>query len=239
MQAAILIILFLFILFFLLISFIIFKNNIKKLKDDNLVLRKKNEELTNTNLILQENLSFSNIKLQNIYEELGDNINKNIENINSSHNLVFHQYSEFLIRLKDEIERKKRYSFLSFCVLQVSIDFFDEYIKIYGNGIDSFLNDFKLDILNTIRNIDFFSESKTKNTIYGLLPITELDGAAILAKRMQALSKEISVDKIVTLTISIIQPEENFDISDILKNLRNMSESSESSGGNIIKLENI
>jgi len=242
MQLIIFISLLICILFFCIISFIIFKKKLISILENNVFLLEKNEELLHSNSILKEKLSFLNIKLESIYEELE---NKNIlpaslkSDFNLEKILTLHHYPEFIIRLKDEIERKRRYSFFSFSIMRISVDFFDEYIKVYGNGIDSFLEEFKLNILNSIRKIDFFCESKDKNVIYGLLPMTELDGAVVLAKRIQNLSHDISLNKIVTLTISIVQIDNNFDITSLLKNLKKLSVLGENSGGNIIKVKKL
>lgn len=230
----------------LILFFIIFLQNkkIKSLSNLNFDLIEKNEELLNNNQFLKEKIDFLDFKFQSVYNEINNEKNPASKiDINqdqrTNKTFILNLYSDFILKLKDEIERKKRYSFFSFTVLRISVDFFSEYSSSYGLVVEDFINDLKINIPEIIRKIDFFAESKSKEVIFALLPMTELDGAVILAKRIQDLAKDLSINKLITLTISICQPEECMDITQLIKTLIELSASGEESGGNIIKVKKI
>lgn len=246
MQFTFFIILALFFIIVCVLFFIIvfLRRKIDILINEKISLIEKNEELLDNNQFLKDKVDFLDLKFQNIYDNIKENetefseFNKN-QIFDSNNSFILNLYSDFILKLKDEIERKKRYSFFSFTVLRISVDFFSEYSASYGNLVNDFIQDLKTNIPDVIRKIDYFAESKNKEVVFALIPMTELDGASILAKRIQELAENLSKEKVITLTISVCQPEKCYDISQIMKTLIDLSAEGEASGGNTIKVKKI
>ncbi|OQY07677.1 MAG: hypothetical protein B6I28_05425 [Fusobacteriia bacterium 4572_132] len=199
---------------------------------DNFKLKKKLNFFYNEKCELINN----NIELKEKLEELEEEIN--IFSMKRKEFTKLNNNSEFTIRVAEELERKKRYEKSIFSILTINIDFFEEYEKLYKN-IEEIKRKLVKKIAKRIRKIDFLGEGDKKGRLQLLLPLTNLDGSLILAKRLQEEVKRMDNELMITISIIIteIRKEKDIDIDKIFLNIENKSKESLSNGGNTIVIE--
>lgn len=233
------------VLLFLLGSliFVIFKlkRRIVLLKEERIFLVEEKEELEkefdkkrNENTFLSNSIE----KLYGLVDRKSEIDKKTVENLEAltRDRVKIHSTMELLNRIGEEMIRKERYPFLKFSIMEISVDFYKEYKKLYGFD-NNVMEDLMFRIENRIRKIDFLSLGKQENRLYLLLPLTDLAGASILAERIQELAINLDKKNIVTLTISICEIDEEKDSDKIFYYLDSLIELGEKSGGNQIKVK--
>lgn len=220
------------------------KLRIEKLKNSELISNNQNYNDENEKFI--EEISYLNELMDKMYQIL-----KNVPSLNpeildkfkryKEKRPTLHMYKDFLKRFEEELERKRRYGVFKFSIMEISLDFYDEYLKLYGNKINEANSKLRNLIFKNLRKIDYLSKGKKDDRLYVLLPMTDLNGSTVVGKRIQDLVKKIgdSEKSIITLTISVCEVEEEIDIRNVITKLDLMRKESIESGGNIIKVEKI
>ncbi len=207
------------IIFILIIKII---NSIKLKKEINLISKNRSELIND------------NIKLKEKIEELEEEITLSLEERKGSQNINYH--SEFILKVIEELERKKRYEKSIFSILTINIDFFEEYKKLYKN-IEQIKGKLEKEIIERIRKIDFIGEGSKEESLQILLPFTNIKGSLILAKRLQNEVKKIKSDVIITLSIIITEIADENDVNKIFSKIEKKSKELLNNGGNTIVVE--
>lgn len=153
----------------------------------------------------------------------------------------FHDYIEFEKRVNEEIERKRRYEFVKFSILSVALDFFDEYKKMNKENLREKIREAQEVLTNSIRKIDFLSESRKEGVFYILLPMTDLVEAIVLSERIHQTFKEVQKDNknIFTMTAAICEVEKALSFMEIEDRLNKLVKEGMQKGGNETKVDRI
>ena len=233
------------LLLFLMLAliFLVFKLKIKisRMNEEVMLLvegkedvEKEFEKKRNENIFLINNVE----KLYELVEKKSGIDQKTVKDLEmlSRDRIDIFSTIELSNRVVEEMIRKDRYPFLKFSIMEISLDFYNEYKKIYGFN-NTILEELIFRIENRIRKIDFLSYGKSVNRLYLLLPLTDLAGAVILAERIQEFATNLDKKNIVTLTISVCEIEEEKDVERIFSYLESLIELGEKSGGNSIKVK--
>lgn len=207
------------------------------------ILEEKNELLEEINKLKVENTSISEsiavmydvLKNSNaVSKELFEKIKERVKA-----KTVIHEYGEFLMRISEEIERKKRYEFFKFSIMEVSLDFYDEYKELYGEETENFVEKIRDIILNTIRKVDYFSKGDRSDKMYIMLPVTDISGGIILGNRLQQIVGQLTEESIVTITVSVCEVEKAENVEIVMAEIERLRIEAIESGGNTIKVSKI
>lgn len=214
----------------------------KEEKEKNLSLIKEKEELLNEKESLKEEYLVLTENIEQMYRLIKEipNVGEEfIEKLKQNNNtfMLNHSYTEFISRIEEELERKKRYDFVYFSIMKIRIDFYDEYVKLYGDEVSQIDKAIKEKLSSGLRKIDYVADGKNKDSLYVLLPMTELNGASILGNRIRDMARELSNERIITLTIAICEIEKEENMENIFEILDVLDEEGSKSGGNVIKVE--
>lgn len=218
---------------------------LKKLEIENIRLIEEKEDLNSEVVKLQdENRNFSEnisvmydmLKSQSTVDgAMLDKIKDNLKRKN-----VSHYYEEFIKRAEEELDRTRRYDFFKFSIMEVSIDFYEEYKDLYGEKVDEFIDKVKDVVLGTIRKVDYFAMGRKLDKMYVLLPMTDGSGGIVLATRLQQIIEGNSTDKeISTVTIAICEAQKAETVEILIKELERIRKEAVESGGNAIKVSKI
>lgn len=222
------------------IMFILNQNStLNNERDRNLELIEKNENLKEENDKVKTELNYFNKSIENMYEilETTPNIDKRIlKQFKEKEDIGIKPFQELLQRLNEELERKKRYDFLKFTVLEVNIDYLEKHKELYGDKVEEIYIKLKNRIVDSIRMIDFMSYGKEYNKFYLLLPMTEINGSIVLAQRIQTMMEDMSAELSLSLTISICEVSDIDSADDVMTKLHELCKDGLESGGNIIKI---
>lgn len=195
-------------------------------------LKEKNEEL-------KKELEFADSTNEEMYGILKEE-NGNVKAATSNNS-----YEEFYLKVCDEIERKKRHDVLKFAVMGIFVDFYNEYLDMYGEEAIAKIRNLVIENAGkNLRTIDCLARAKEFDGVLLLLPLTSTDGAVVVANRIQNRMKghEVEADgrKIMTtLTIAICEVEKNGDFNTIESMISKMKKDGKDKGGNTIVVEKI
>lgn len=207
------------------------------------ILEEKNELLEEINKLKVENTSISEsiavmydvLKNSNaVSKELFEKIKERVKA-----KTVIHEYGEFLMRISEEIERKKRYEFFKFSIMEVSLDFYDEYKELYGEKTEEFVEKIRDIVINTIRKVDYFSKGDRSDKMYIMLPVTDISGGIILGNRLQQIIGQLTEESIVTITVSVCEVEKAENVETVMAEIERLRIEAIESGGNTIKVSKI
>ena len=218
---------------------------IKKLEIENIRVIEEKEDINSEVIRLQEENRGLSENISVMYDMLKSNSTgdeKALEKIkdNLKRKNVSHYYEEFLKRAAEELDRTRRYDFFKFSIMEVSIDFYEEYKDLYGEKVDEFIDKVKDVVLGTIRKVDFFAMGRKLDKMYVLLPMTDGSGGIVLATRLQQIIEGNSTDKeISTVTIAICEAQKAETVEILIKELERIRKEAVESGGNAIKVSKI
>lgn len=218
---------------------------LKKIEIENIKLIEEKEDLNSEVVSLQnENRGFSeNIAM--LYDMIKNNPavdNGILENLkeNLKRKNVSHYYEEFILRVEEELDRTRRYNFFKFSVMEISVDFYDEYKELYGEKIDDFVDKVRDIMLGTIRKVDYFAMGRKFDKMYILLPMTDCSGGIVLGTRLQHLLEGNTEEKeIATVTIAVCEIAKADSVDTVMKELERIRKEAVESGGNAIKVSKI
>lgn len=214
------------------------KEQIEEMGDKILQYVGKLDELSEKNEDMKKELEFADSTNEGMYTILKEEEPEKDQAGNKS-------FEAFYEKVNDEIERKKRHDILKFAVLGIFIDFYAEYKDMYGE--EAILNIRKI-VMETagknLRKIDFMAKAKECDGVMLLLPLTSIDGAVVVAKRVQNRLKEQEIEVegkkiITTLTIAVCEVEKNGDFKTIESIISKLKKDGKESGGNTIVVEKI
>ncbi len=200
-------------------------------------LQEEINKLKVENTAISENIAVMYDVLKNsnaVSKELFEKIKESVKN-----KTVIHEYGEFLLRISEELERKKRYEFFKFSIMEVSLDFYDEYKELYGEKTEEFVEKIRDIVINTIRKVDYFSKGDRSDKMYIMLPVTDISGGIILGNRLQQIVGHISEESVVTVTISVCEIEKAMSSEEIMAEIERLRIEAIESGGNTIKVSKI
>ncbi|BDU49552.1 diguanylate cyclase domain-containing protein [Haliovirga abyssi] len=201
---------------------LLFIRSQKKIKYEKMILEDENESLKTDNEDIKEQLK----KGRKINMELYSEIN------NESNNLEIENAKLFYKNLESELYRKGRNSAFIFSVIIVSIDYYEEYKKLYTEKVEEFKNRLETDLNYGRRKIDILSRGKKDDSWILLLPMTDKDGAAVVIDRIKNISKKYSDNPVISLTIVALEVENCEDVNEIFFNLEERVKKLQNSGGN-------
>lgn len=218
---------------------------IKKLEIENIRVIEEKEDINSEVIRLQEENRGLSENISVMYDMLKSNSTgdeKALEKIkdNLKRKNVSHYYEEFLKRAAEELDRTRRYDFFKFSIMEISVDFYEEYKDLYGEKVDEFIDKVKDVVLGTIRKVDFFAMGRKLDKMYVLLPMTDGSGGIVLATRLQQIIEGNSTDKeISTVTIAICEAQKAETVEILIKELERIRKEAVESGGNAIKVSKI
>lgn len=207
------------------------------------ILEEKDELLEEINKLKVENTAISEsiavmydvLKNSNaVSKELFEKIKERVKT-----KTVMHEYGEFLLRISEELERKKRYEFFKFSIMEVSLDFYDEYKELYGEKTEDFVEKIRDIVINTIRKVDYFSKGDRSDKMYIMLPVTDISGGIILGNRLQQIVGQITEESVVTVTVSVCEVEKAENVEAVMAEIERLRIEAIESGGNTIKVSKI
>lgn len=235
---------FILIILLILIVFSFLINNLKiklnKEKDKNSLESNEKNIIVEENQKLKEEIKYMISKIEEVYESI-----KNVEGINldlfreikeydERINLIY-TYKEFIKRFEEERERKSRNNIFKFVVMQFSLDFYEELSRVYQEKISDINKKIKANLKSSLRRIDFVGESRNKESVYILLPMTDLNGASIVAARIQTSLDMIDLEQTLTSTVIMTEVSIELDIKELMIEMESARQEALKNGGNIVK----
>lgn len=218
---------------------------IKKLEIENIRVIEEKEDINSEVIRLQEENRGLSENISVMYDMLKSNSTgdeKALEKIkdNLKRKNVSHYYEEFLKRAAEELDRTRRYDFFKFSIMEISVDFYEEYKDLYGEKTEEFIDKVKEIVLGTIRKVDFFAMGRKMDKMYVLLPMTDGSGGIVLGNRLQQMIESKSSEKeITTVTIAICEAQKAETVEILIKELERIRKEAVESGGNAIKVSKI
>lgn len=208
------------------------------------VLFEEKEELALKNSKYLKEINKMNSDIEELYKVFESNPNI-INKTNTIKNEISNKFdslvhSAFITKLEEELERKRRFPFIKFTVMDISLDFYDEYKSAYGDKVSKLITEINQKIQKHIRKIDILSKGKSEESIFLLLPMTDLRGAVVLAERIQDAVAKIDINiGAISLSISICEIENSAKPNVILGTLEQNKKLAIENGGNDIRVEKI
>lgn len=193
-------------------------------------LKVENTAISESIAVMYDVLKNSNAVSQEIFEKIKERVKTKT---------VMHEYGEFLLRISEELERKKRYEFFKFSIMEVSLDFYDEYKELYGEKTEEFVEKIRDIVINTIRKVDYFSKGDRSDKMYIMLPVTDISGGIILGNRLQQIVGQITEESVVTVTVSVCEVEKAENVEAVMAEIERLRIEAIESGGNTIKVSKI
>lgn len=193
-------------------------------------LKVENTAISESIAVMYDVLKNSNAVSQELFEKIKERVKTKT---------VMHEYGEFLLRISEELERKKRYEFFKFSIMEVSLDFYDEYKELYGEKTEEFVEKIRDIVINTIRKVDYFSKGDRSDKMYIMLPVTDISGGIILGNRLQQIVGQITEESVVTVTVSVCEVEKAENVEAVMAEIERLRIEAIESGGNTIKVSKI
>ena len=193
-------------------------------------LKVENTAISESIAVMYDVLKNSNAVSQESFEKIKERVKTKT---------VMHEYGEFLLRISEELERKKRYEFFKFSIMEVSLDFYDEYKELYGEKTEEFVEKIRDIVINTIRKVDYFSKGDRSDKMYIMLPVTDISGGIILGNRLQQIVGQITEESVVTVTVSVCEVEKAENVEAVMAEIERLRIEAIESGGNTIKVSKI
>lgn len=193
-------------------------------------LKVENTAISESIAVMYDVLKNSNAVSREIFEKIKERVKTKT---------VMHEYGEFLLRISEELERKKRYEFFKFSIMEVSLDFYDEYKELYGEKTEEFVEKIRDIVINTIRKVDYFSKGDRSDKMYIMLPVTDISGGIILGNRLQQIVGQITEESVVTVTVSVCEVEKAENVEAVMAEIERLRIEAIESGGNTIKVSKI
>lgn len=212
---------------------------IRKISEEKEKILEEKMRLENITVSLEERIS----DMEEEYRKYREGHKR--ESLKAGETRLIQDFNLFKKTMEKEIERRKRKSDLKFSVIMISIDFYDEYMKVYDNiEMETFKNEIIKFMESHLRKIDTVSYGTEEGSVYILLPMTAAEGAVILAARLQKKIESFKLEykdkKIVaTLTISVCETTKSENVEEIIGALYIMKKDGEEKGGNIVKIVKI
>lgn len=203
---------------------------INSLKDELIELKNENEALIENIGIMQDLIRNSSGISKDVLEKIG---------IKAKNKNIVHGYNDLLLRIDEELERKRRYEFFKFSLVEVHIDKISEYKEIYGNSFEEFYEKIVEVILSGVRKVDYFATGVNEEELYIIAPVTDMAGGIILGSRLQQLATGVSEKEVVTLTISLCEVDSVENSIELIDEISRMRNDAVKSGGNTIKVSKI
>ena len=193
-------------------------------------LKVENTAISESIAVMYDVLKNSNAVSQELFEKIKERVKTKT---------VMHEYGEFLLRISEELERKKRYEFFKFSIMEVSLDFYDEYKELYGEKTEEFVEKIRDIVINTIRKVDYFSKGDRSDKMYIMLPVTDISGGIILGNRLQQIVGQITEESVVTVTVSVCEVEKAENVEAVMAEIERLRIEAIEGGGNTIKVSKI
>lgn len=194
----------------LIVTYIISKSIQKRFLDYSSTIERKNKELTELNLGLENIVKERTAELNEAYEKM--------EKIALTDTLtnVYNRYY-FNSALQNEISRAKRYE--SFSLLMFDIDHFKEVNDTYGHDVgDNVLKTIAERVGSCLRESDIFARVGGEEFMV-ILPRTTLETANEIGERIRKCIEECHIESLgqITISLGLVEYRENESFTEIVK----------------------